>query len=62
MFSRLCKSSRVRWGLGVFLFGVLLTSLTMRHLTERNDQQLRSALDDVADDVRDQVLDRLRIY
>ncbi|WP_282285819.1 PAS domain S-box protein [Pseudomonas sp. PS02302] len=62
MFSRLCKSSRVRWSLGVFLFGVLLTSLTMRHLTERNEQQLRSALDDVADDVRDQVLDRLRIY
>ncbi|ONN71921.1 PAS domain S-box protein [Pseudomonas oryzihabitans] len=62
MFSRLCKSSRVRWSLGVFLFGVLLTSLTMRHLTERNDQQVRSALDDVADDVRDQVLDRLRIY
>ena len=62
MFSRLCKSSRVRWSLGVFLFGVLLTSLAMRHLTERNDQQLRSALDDVADDVRDQVLDRLRIY
>lgn len=62
MFIRLCKSSRVRWSLGVFLFGVVLTSLTMRHLTERNDQQLRSALDSVAEDVRDQVVDRLRIY
>ncbi|MGE6321043.1 PAS domain S-box protein [Pseudomonas oryzihabitans] len=62
MFSRLCKSSRVRWSLGVFLCGVLLTSVAMRHLAERNEQQLRSALDDVADDVRDQVMDRLRIY
>jgi PAS domain S-box-containing protein len=62
MFKRLCKSSRVRWSLGVFLCGVVLTSLTMRHLVQRNDQMLRSALDSAAEDVRDQVLDRLRIY
>ncbi|MDT3722699.1 PAS domain S-box protein [Pseudomonas oryzihabitans] len=62
MFIRLCKSTRVRWSLGVFLCGVLLTSLAMRHLAMRNDQQLHSALDSAAEDVRDQVLDRLRIY
>lgn len=62
MFIRLCKSARVRWSLGVFLCGVLLTSLAMRHLAARNDQQLRSALDSAAEDVRDQVLDRLHIY
>ncbi|MEH3021170.1 MAG: PAS domain S-box protein [Pseudomonas oryzihabitans] len=62
MFSRLYKSSRVRWSLGVFLCGVVLTSLTMRHLAVRNDQQLHSALDEVAEDVRDQLMDRLRIY
>ncbi|QDD92075.1 PAS domain S-box protein [Pseudomonas oryzihabitans] len=62
MFKRLLSSSRVRWSLGVFLCGVLLTSLAMRQLAARNDQQLHSALDSAADDVRDQVLDRLRTY
>lgn len=62
MFTRLCKSSRVRWSLGVFLLGVLLTSLTMRHLTERNERQVRNALDAAATDVREQIAERLRVY
>ncbi|MDQ7914655.1 hypothetical protein RCF34_16215 [Pseudomonas sp. 102515] len=62
MFSRLYKSSRVRWSLGVFLFGVLLTSLTMRHLTERNERQVQTALNAAATDVREQITERLRVY
>ena len=62
MFSRLCTSSRLRWSLGVFLCGVLLASLTTRHLAERNERQVRNALHSAATDVRGQIFERLRVY
>ncbi|KTT38475.1 histidine kinase [Pseudomonas oryzihabitans] len=62
MFKRLFSSSRLRWSLAVFLCGVLLTSLTTRHLAERNDRQVRSALRMASEDARTQILERLRTY